>query len=332
MLPSIRVALCTALLLAVPLVGLVAQDAAGTFRLSSGSPVQSPGSPLPVTILGTGPVPIVLLSAHSHGAEYFESLVDRLGSDYTFHVLVPPGMGDTPPYAWPSPPDEFASAPWTVQFVSGVRAYIERTFPQRAPILAAPWETGIGQALQVAATGVRLSGVLLIGRAPFNPWYGNRSPLDTTGSFDVTAQLARMQRSIDFWRTVPESTWHANTFAGSAYTSDTALARRLKSAERGRPFAIHLRWFAEYMHLDPVPVLRTLRVPLLAIVPGGQAWAMLEGNIRGGWRERENTCVQVVPVGGITFMPWHDAPDDFDRALRKWSAALASRPPCGPRQ
>ncbi len=309
----------TAVLLILPTLALTtdpvalrAQEASA-FRHRSGTEIRRAGQPLDVTVVGTGPTPVVAISGHSHGAEYFESLTARLRSEYTFHIVVPPGMGGTAAYPWPTNAGSLEGEEWTSRFVNDLRAYVTATFTNSHPVLLAGWDAGLGQAIRALEEDPALwRSALLVGSSPYYIWYRPTSADGSTG-FDLELQRTqRLPSTMRFWQTVPESTWHRNTYPAGYYTADATLGERLKAGERARPFEVVLRYFAEYLHGDHVSRLRRVRVPVVAIAPTNAWLPNADASAREEWQVSHNDCVQVHVAPSDRYMTRDDHPEFFD--------------------
>ncbi len=322
-LPGIRV------LSLVAAIGLftppVASQSAPVFSHRSGTEVRRDGGPLAVARVGTGSVHVVAITGHSHGPEYFAALTERLGGAFTFHVVTPPGMDGTAAYPWPTNADDLRGEEWTTRFVADLLKYVTTTFVSERPLLLAGWDAALGQALRALALAPkRWRGAVLVGSSPYYQWYRSA---ETDAESDLALQRTqRLPGTMRFWGTVPESTWHRNTYPAWFYTADAALGQRLKAAERSRPFEIVLRYFAEFLHGDHVTPLRSLEVPVVAIATVNEWLPGAADRARAAWQVSNNSCVEVHLAPSERYMTWVDHPMFFDSLLIR----AAERPACRP--
>ena len=301
------------------------------FNHLPGTKLKSDRDTLAVHRMGSGEIPVIMITGHMQGADLYKNFIERNSDKASYHVAVPPGMAGTPAYPWPEKAEEFLSRPWSSQFEEELVAYMDEHLTEK-PVLVANWYSGLGMSLHIADKHPgKLRGLILVGPAGRSPYYRWYRPDSTNADmlFDAGAQQQRIENFIGFWRTVDEFTWHSNMFPPGFYSTDQLTGVRVVYKESKGPVPIGMRYFLEYVIDDLTQEVRNLEVPPVAIatLPDretvkarmrgnqdiDQLYKRLKSNVKRDWQTEENEYITVKFVENSGLMAWEDKAQEFDR-------------------
>jgi pimeloyl-ACP methyl ester carboxylesterase len=321
------------------IISLVVQAQTGNLTIAPGSnyahrpgtKLKQPGQALKIDTIGKGAIPIIMLTEHSQGRSFYETLAKRNAAFYTFYIVTPPGFAGTPAYYWPDDAEDFITRPWLSKLENELIELIQNNFHNKMPYLFATWLTGFSVALNIADKRPDLlKGLLLVGNSiNQSPYYRQYNPMlaDTSKVVDITAQRATVSKYIEFWRTVDEFTWQSNTLRASFYSKNDSIAKIVKLNEAKTSFPISLRYFVECMMNDFSGQLANCKIPVLALAQF-PSFSSAQKNMRGitegiynnfllsckkDWFYGINKNIQLHLFEDSGLMIWEDKPIAFDK-------------------
>lgn len=303
-----------------------------------GTPLRTPDDTLPVQAFGAGTTPVILIAGHEVGRELYDALIEHRQDDARFFLAIPPGMAMTPAYAWPDPPEEFITRPWSTAFENALVHFID-THLEEKPVLVAAFYSGLGMALHIADRHPdRIRGLVLAGpagRMPYYRWY----QADTSAAgptFDVEAQRARIAQFIPFWRRVPETVWHRNVFGADFFSTDSLTGTRIVYRQAMQPVPISQRYFIEFIMDDLSQEVRDLQLPTLILatlpddayltrraregtaVDGAAVREALRTRLHRDWEANRKPNIRIEVFEDTGLLVWHDRPAEFGRLFRQF--------------
>ncbi len=260
-----RRAAAVAAVLAMPPAGRAqAQPAAGApprdnLAVPAGVLHAAPATLGAVDVVGTGPVPLILIPGAPLGGDVWRDFATRNASRYTSYLVTLPGYAGT---AAP-PVEERTPRPWS----DGVEQALTRLVHERSlarPILVANHLMAAYYAVRAnARLGCASGGVIALGSEPVAG-----DPFSFTGT--LTAEQRRRglaERWLPFFRSVSPEQWAQGTIPAARLSADPERGERLRRAAIDTPLWIQLRYYVEYLSDDVTSSVTGSRTPILAVNP-----------------------------------------------------------------
>jgi pimeloyl-ACP methyl ester carboxylesterase len=206
---------------------------------------------------GTGPIDVVVIAGAPFASEEFAPFFTRNGSAYTFHALTPAGYGGTNPPAMPTA--SWDDPVWTDGFLKAVEAYVDKNGLKRPILLGHHLMSDVYIALLAARRPEAYRGLALVcGSTGFS--FGSRHRADAA----MRANIVK-NGYAPFYKTVSQTTWNTGTFQADLLSTDPARGKSLYDKEIAVPISVQLRYFLEYICLEPTTQYLKIKVPILAI-------------------------------------------------------------------
>ncbi len=206
---------------------------------------------------GTGPIDVVVIAGAPFASEEFAPFFARNGTSYTFHALTPAGYGGTNPPAMPTA--SWEKPVWTEGFLKAVEAYVDKNGLKRPILVGHHLMSDVYVALLAARRPEAYRGLAFVcGSAGFS--FGARHRVDAA----MRANIVK-NGYAPFYKTLPQKTWNTGTFQPDLLSIDAARGKALYDKEVAVPISIQLRYFLEYICLEPTTEFSKIKVPILAI-------------------------------------------------------------------
>lgn len=238
---------------------MAAASTRDNLAIPAGARHGEPGTLGAVEVIGTGPVPLILIPGAPLGGEVWRGFATRNASRYTSYLVTLPGYAGT---AAP-PTDGRTPRPWS----DGVEAALVRLVAERElqrPIfvanhlMAAYYAVRANARLKCASGGVIALGSDPVGGDPFS----------FTGALtEEQRRRGLAERWQPFFRTVSPEQWAAGTIPAARLSADSARGERLRQAAIETPLWIQLRYYVEYLSDDVTGAITGSLTPILAVNP-----------------------------------------------------------------
>lgn len=273
---------------------------------------------------GSGSRDVVLVAGWGFGADVFESFMRANERRYRMVAVTLPGFAGTPAPPMPAAGTSYGERTWTAAAERSLAELIVRDRLDR-PIIVGHFNVGAQIALRLALDHPHaVGGVVVVGGTLYAPVLSRR---DTTGRTPVSLE-ERIVGVDRFWaprwfKFVTEETWRRGNYQAEHYSVDRTRGQaRVEEAERV-PLPVLIQYVCEYFASDVSLELSTLRVPVVALVPGfrpevlaDSVLGMTAQTFADSWRPAVgHPRIKVVTVSGSAVFIMDDQPDELQRAV-----------------
>ncbi len=332
-------ALAVAVLLSAgtPLPG-AAQSGAAALDSSLNQLVHPPGTAVGmtgtlgnVTVVGDGPVDVLVIPGWGFGAREFESFARAHRREYRFVIATLPGFAGTSPPPMPTAGTSYGEATWMRASEAALLKVFE-THQLHSPIVLGHFVIGTQLGVRLAAQHpAKVRGLLVMGGEPMR-WVA--SPGDPGGKTQASpAERAKLvdERLAERWfKFVTKATFDFNNYRPPQYSLDPELGARRWQAVADAPLPTLIRYLCEYTATDYADAYATLRVPTVVLRPEFSA-AVLSDTLQryvkplliASWdRVRVlNPRIDIVDVPRSGIFVTDDQPQTVEAALRRLAKA-----------
>jgi hypothetical protein len=216
---------------------------------------------------GQGQHPLILVPGVYAGATAFDRFITRNDAAYAFHAITPPGLNGTP--AWPLPAERTSRGEftWTRHLERTILELIAREHLQK-PIIVALGFPGSLAAEELASSHPEvIGGIVEVAAMPVQPMPTMRDPSrEATPSERIAVVDEAWSRQ--WFKYVTPETWESNNYPAEMFANDQERAEQVRREIETAPLPVKIQYLVEYMAWDRRADFGTLRVPLLALIPG----------------------------------------------------------------
>ncbi len=220
----------------------------------------------PVTRLGDGSQPIILVPGMYSGAHSFDEFMTRNEARYQFFVVTPPGINGTTPRAVPRN-TSFGELTWTRLLERDILQLIQKQKLMK-PVIVAESHPGSIAAMELAlAHPDKIGGVVIAGTnlVQFSP-----SAKDPSRKIQnkPAERIAVVDESwaAKWFRYVTPETWLSNDMRPEMLSSDIAKGQKARDEVEAAELEVKIRYLCEFWASDVTQSFDKLQVPVLALI------------------------------------------------------------------
>jgi pimeloyl-ACP methyl ester carboxylesterase len=291
-------------------------------RFAAGETTLPEDAPPRLLEAGHGSRTLILIPGVYSGDAAFEGFMARNASQYTFHLMIPPGLNGTAPRQLPPETTSYGEFTWTRRLERDILDLIERKHLDK-PFLVAHGFPGSLAAEELASNHPQLFGGLIeIASMPV------QSSPSLRNSDRETTPAERIAVVDDSWaqqwfKYVTPETWESNNYPAVMFANDPTRAERARRQVESTPLPVKIRYLVEYMASDHRDVFGTLNTPLMALIPGfnekvlaDPAWGWFKASFQDAWnRLPGHPQFQLVTIPDARALILDDQPALADRAI-----------------
>ena len=218
---------------------------------------------------GRGKQPLILIPGVYSGLSSFDEFIARNQSLYTFYIITPPGLDDTPPRAMPSDDLKLGERPWTRLLERDVLRLI-KVRRLVSPVIVTDSHPGSTAALDIAIENPSvIGGVVIVGTnlIQFLP-----SPKDPTRRTPINAsdrvRLVEDGWALQWFKYVTPETWLSNDMRPEMLSRELQRGQKAVEEIERAPLEVKIRYLCEFWASDVTTNFDKLHVPVLVLTPG----------------------------------------------------------------
>ena len=289
---------------------------------AAGEKTLAEDAPPSILEAGHGSRALILIPGVYSGDTAFEGFMARTASHYSFHLMRPPGLNGTSPRPLPPETTSYGEFTWTRRLERDVLDLIARKHLDK-PFIVVHGFPGSLAAEELASTRPQLfGGIIEIANMPVQAAPSMRNPGRETTPDERIAVVDDSWAQQWFKYVTPE-TWESNNYQAAMFANDPNRAERARRQVESAALPVKIRYLVEYMASDHREAFRTLKTPLLALIPGfnetvlaDPAFGWFKASFHDAWdRVPRSPSVQVVTIPDARALILDDQPTLADRAI-----------------
>jgi pimeloyl-ACP methyl ester carboxylesterase len=275
---------------------------------------------------GKGQRPLILIPGMNSGATSFDGFVARNEKNFSFYIVMPPGINGTASRPMPAAGTSFGELTWTRRLERDILDLIHREKLVKPVIVAEQHPASVAATELADEHPDEIGGVVL---AASFPGLFVASPKDATRK--IPATLSERTHAIDvgaggkWFKFVTPETWLSNNTPAQALSK--VLARGQKAADEleAAPLEVKIRYLCEFWASDMTGNLDKSRLPILALVPQFDEKFLAEPANSGfktayidRWETLKAPMVEITKIPDARLLVLDDQPQKADDAITKF--------------
>ena len=218
---------------------------------------------------GRGRVSLILIPGVYSSKDVFDGFMTRNDAQYDFYVVTPSGLHGTP--ARPLPPEttSYGELTWTRRLERDILDLIGRE-KLKKPVIVAHGFPGslIADELAVQRPDL-LGGVIDVAVMPVQFFPSPKDPdFKRPAAPWERIEYVNVSWAQKWFRYVTPETWESNNYPTEMFSNDPSRAEQARQQVESAPLEVKIRYLSEFMAADHTAEFASLKVPLLALVPG----------------------------------------------------------------
>lgn len=218
---------------------------------------------------GEGRDALILIPGVYSGNDPFASFIARNRSRYTSYVVVPPGLGGTPPRSLPQEEVGVGDFPWTRLLERDIIQLVHDKHLKKPVLIVHGFPGSLAAEDLVSEHPDLFGGVIEIASMGVQPLSSVRDP-----AFKAAATPAERIETVNdgfskvWFKYVTPETWDSNNYPAAMMSNDVDRAQRARREQETAALQVKIRYLCEFMASDHTTELKDLRVPVLVLRPG----------------------------------------------------------------
>ena len=290
------------------------------------------GQPPIITKKGKGQRPLILVPGVYSGATSFDGFVTRNEKNFSFYIVMPPGINGTASRPMPAAGTSFGELTWTRRLEQDILDLIHREKLVKPVIVAEQQPASIAATELAEEHPDEIGGVVLAASYPFFFVPGPKDPTRKT-----PATLSERSRAVDasaggkWFKYVTPETWLSNDTPAEAISREPARGEKARDEIEAASLEVKIRYLCEFWAADPTRNLDKLRFPILAIVPqydekffSDPANAPWKAAYVDRWETLKGPKVEIERIPDARLLVLDDQPEKADAAIIKFVDRVSS--------
>ena len=289
--------------------------------------------PPTITKKGKGRRALILIPGAYSGATSFDGFIARNEQNFSFYIVIPPGLNGTAARPVPPAGTSLSELTWSRRLERDILDLIKRENLVKPVIVAEQAPASIVATELAEQHPEQIGGVVLAASYPFNfvP-----SPKDPTRKTPATAlERARVVDAavVDKWfKYVTPETWLSNDTPAPALSNVPARGQKARDELEAAPLEVKIRYLCEFWASDLPRNFDKLKVPLLALVPQFDEKFLSEpANVPfkaayiDRWETVKSPMVEIAKIPDARLLVLDDQPEKADDAITKFVDRVSRR-------
>jgi pimeloyl-ACP methyl ester carboxylesterase len=286
-----------------------------------GVPIGELGS---VLVYGSGEQSLLLIVGMGFNQSLFFDFMMRNEDKYKMYVFTPAGYGGTIAPVMPADSSELSERIWSNAFEDGVLEYLDENGLDKNISILGFFSQGIQHAVHIVKKRPEMFSKLILSSGELYRDYGIPLPIEQRYG------IARQQLNSSF-KTVKPEVWYKGMFKPSLYSINKVKAQRFWEMTAQPTLPTLIRYLGEFMGDDVSLILKDLKTPTLAVLPGfDEEYKKKKSYNRYGYwfngiwqnfvKDNKLKHIQIEEIKNSRLMTFIDQPTLFDNAVNTFLA------------